>query len=366
MGIGAVMTLDAPVVQHATEPPEARGLRRDEVKLMVSHVGATRDDERDLEHLRFHELPRVLRPGDVLVVNTSGTLNASIDGERAFGMPIELHLSTPLTGGLWSVEVRERHPEGSKPLKLALTGEVLRLSGGGVASLVAPYPYHGDPFARSRLWAAMLELPLPVAGYLERYGDPIRYNYVRRAWPSSYYQTMFAKDPGSAEMPSAGRPFTPELVGRLAAEGVSIAPIVLHTGVSSLEDHEAPYEERYDVTRETADIVNAARGAGGRVIAVGTTVVRALETVVDDRGMVHPGRGWTDLVITADRPLGAVDGLLTGLHEPRATHLAIVNAIAARAGEKSVRFLERAYAAAFERGYLWHEFGDSHLLLAEH
>ena len=185
MGTSALMTIDVPTVRHASEPPEARGLRRDDVKLMVSHVGADRDDDRDLEHLRFHELPRALRPGDVIVVNTSGTLNASIDGERAFGMPIELHLSTPLPGGLWSVEVRERHPEGSKPLKVALTGDVLRLSGNGVASLVAPYPYRGDPFARSRLWAAMLQLPLPFAEYLERYGDPIRYNYAPRAWPSS-------------------------------------------------------------------------------------------------------------------------------------------------------------------------------------
>ena len=136
------------------------------------------------------------------------------------------------------------------------------------------------------------------------------------------YQTVFATEPGSAEMPSAARPFTPELVTRLVSSGVQIAPLLLHTGVASLEDHEPPYEEFFRVPPETADRVNAAKRAGRRVVAVGTTVVRALETVTDGRGTTSPGSGWTDLVITPDRPLRAVNGLITGLHEPRATHLA--------------------------------------------
>jgi S-adenosylmethionine:tRNA ribosyltransferase-isomerase len=357
------MTFDVPVARQASEPPEARGLRRDEVRLMVSRIGHDRGRGREIEHLRFHQLPSVLAPGDLLVANASGTINASIDGERAIGIPIELHLSTALPGGLWSVEVRERHPEGSKPLRVAMTGEVLGLAGNGRASLLAPYPYGGDPFAPSRLWTAALELPLPLSEYLDRYGDPIRYGYVPHAWPSSYYQTIFAAEPGSAEMPSAGRPFTAELVRALEANGIGVAPIVLHTGVSSLEDHEPPYEERYDVPGRTAELVNATHDTGGRVIAVGTTVVRALETVTDERGIAHPGRGWTDLVIAANRPMRAVDGILTGLHEPRATHLAILAAIAARGGEGRARLLDRAYDEALARGYLWHEFGDSHLLL---
>jgi S-adenosylmethionine:tRNA ribosyltransferase-isomerase len=351
------VTLDVASVRHATEPPEARGLRRDEVRLLVSEI------DENPRHVRFHHLPHILRRGDLLVVNASGTLNASIDGERTFGMPIELHLSTLLPGGLWSVEVRERHVDGSKPLRIAMAGEVLRLAGGGLASLVAPYPYTGDPFAGSRLWTAALELPLPLMDYLDLHGKPIRYGYVPRLWPASYYQTVFATEPGSAEMPSAGRPFTHEVVNALEREGIGIAPIVLHTGVSSLEDHEPPYEERYRVPTATAIRVNRTHDDGGRVIAVGTTVVRALETVTDERGVTHPGYGWTDLVITADRPLRSIDGLVTGFHEPSATHLSIVQAIASRDGARGARLLDRAYEEAIATGYLWHEFGDSHLVL---
>src|SRR6185295_18098209 len=162
--------------------------------------------------------------------------------------------------------------------------------------------------ARSRLWIAALRLPDAAPAYLDRHGFPIRYKYVPDRWPSSMYQTVFATEAGSAEMPSAGRPFTAELVTSLVSKGVQIAPLLLHTGVASLEDHEPPYEEYYRVPRQTAERVNAARRAGGRVIAVGTTVVRALETVTDDSGTTSAGEGWTDLVVTADRGLRSVTG----------------------------------------------------------
>lgn len=165
-------------------------------------------------------------------------------------------------------------------------------------------------------------------------------------------------------MPSAGRPFTAELVTRLVANGIHIVPLILHTGVASLEDHEPPYEEFFRVPGETADRVNAARTAGKRVIAVGTTVVRALETVTDQRGIVHPGHGWTDLVITSERSLGAVTGMITGFHEPHATHLAMIKQVLAAAGSHEPSLdLNRAYREAENAGYLWHEFGDSHLIL---
>ena len=230
--------------------------------------------------------------------------------------------------------------------------------------------------APSRLWMAALRVPGPVHSYLERHGFPIRYRYVTRPWPSSMYQTVFATEPGSAEMPSAGRPFTAELVTRLVSRGVEIAPLLLHTGVASLENHEPPYEEFYRVSPETAERVNAARRAGRRIVGVGTTVVRALETVTDERGLTHPGEGWTDLVIGSDRRVRSVNGLITGLHEPRATHLALLEQVTAAAsrsrtadGRISASFcgpchLERAYAEARQHGYLWHEFGDSHLILA--
>ncbi len=347
----------APAIQHATEPPEARGIRRDDVRLLVSHLDGR------MEHLRFHQLPAVLRSGDLLVVNASGTLNASMQAQRSFGMAVEVHLSTHLPGGLWSVEVRQADAAGSKPLRLALAGEVLSLPAGGRASLLAPYPFTGDLFARSRLWTAALDLPLPLTEYLDEHGAPIRYGYIPQPWPLSFYQTVFAVEPGSAEMPSAGRPFSHALVEALRASGVAIAPIVLHTGVSSLEDHEPPYEERFEVSRETAELVNATHDRRGRVIAVGTTVVRALESVTDDRGVTHPGRGWTDLIVTAERGVRAVDGLLTGFHEPDASHLSLVRAIPRRAGHRTSLLVDQAYAEAVEHGYLWHEFGDAHLIV---
>jgi len=232
--------------------------------------------------------------------------------------------------------------------------------------LLAPYPFTSIT-ARSRLWIAALQLPCPLVPYLESHGVPIRYGHVRRPWPASMYQTVFATEPGSAEMPSAGRPFTPELVTRLVSRGIEIAPVLLHTGVASLESHEPPFEEFYRVPRRTAERVTSARRAGQRVIAVGTTVVRALETVTDERRDTFPGEGWTNLVITPDRPLRSVTGLITGLHEPRATHLAMLERVASGiVGSVCGRcHLERAYTEARQHSYLWHEFGDSHLILAK-
>jgi S-adenosylmethionine:tRNA ribosyltransferase-isomerase len=251
----------------------------------------------------------------------------------------------------------------------------LRLPGNGRATLLAPYPLTGSIESASRLWMAALVVPDGVPAYLARFGFPIRYSYVKRSWPSSMYQTVFATDAGSAEMPSAGRPFTPELVTDLVKSGIQIAPLVLHTGVASLEDHEPPYEEFYRVSSQTAARVNAARREGHRIVAVGTTVVRALETVTDERGITSSGHGWTDLVITPERPLRIVNALITGLHEPHASHLTMLErAVEAAVGDPAgrgryaidgyaSRHLERAYREASEAGYLWHEFGDSHLIV---
>ncbi len=343
------LDFELPPALEAGEPPEARGLARDEVRLMVSHYS---DDQ--VQHARFRDLSRFLRPGDLLVVNTSGTLNAALPVERADGTAAALHLSTRLPAGLWSVELRRLVGATTAPCDDATRGEMLRLPGGATALLLAPYRRDGGP---ARLWVAELNLPGPLEPYLEEYGAPIRYSYVAQPWPSSYYQTIFASEPGSAEMPSAGRAFTPELVTRLVVKGVQLAPLLLHTGVASLESDEPPYVEFYRVPAETASAVNAARAAGRRVVAVGTTVVRALETVTDELGVAHPGGGWTDLVITPERGVRAVDGLLTGLHEPRASHLGMLAAIC------GLDHLRHTYAEALRHGYLWHEFGDLHLIL---
>ncbi|PWT85760.1 MAG: queuosine biosynthesis protein [Blastocatellia bacterium] len=356
---------------EATEPPEARGLKRDQVRLLVSNV-----DDDSIEHAHFYDLPRLLSAGDVLVVNTSGTLSAALPATSISGDAFELHLSTALPGGFWTVEVRQPGAVASLPYKGAQAGARFRLPAGGEATLLAPYPLVDGIGAPSRLWMTALQLPETLPAYLERFGIPIRYQYVTKRWPASMYQTIFATEPGSAEMPSAGRPFTHELVTTLVSRGIQIAPLVLHTGVASLESHEPPYEEFYRVPRDTADRVNAARQAGHRIVAVGTTVVRALETVTDDRRMTFPGQGWTDIVVSPERPVRSVDALITGLHEPQASHLMMLEQVVAagkrqqdqRLGDEGVdrraaRHLASAYAAARSSGYLWHEFGDSHLLI---
>jgi S-adenosylmethionine:tRNA ribosyltransferase-isomerase len=238
-------------------------------------------------------------------------------------------------------------PRGRPPA----TSEVLTLPGGATATLLTPYR------DSHRLWIARLDIDQPIADYLRRWGRPIRYPYVPRQFPLSAYQTVFARLEGSAEMPSAGRAFTRPMLACLRARGVGIARLVLHTGVASLESHEKPYEEWYEVPQRTAELVRESKQRGGRVIAVGTTVVRALESSVDANGEVVGSRGWTDLVITPERGVHVVDGLLTGLHEPRASHLSMLEAIAGR------ETIEQAYAVALDREYLWHEFGDVHLIL---
>jgi S-adenosylmethionine:tRNA ribosyltransferase-isomerase len=327
----------------AAEPPEARGIARDAVRLMVARAGAP------LVHARFHDLPAHLRPGDLVVVNESATIPAALDARRANGTALTLHLSTPEPhGGVrWVVELRR---DGAR-FRGARAGERLALSGGGFAELVAPYLSPG------RLWIAALDLPDALPDYLAAHGRPIRYAHQPRPRPLADHQTMFAAVPGSAEMPSAGRPFTPRVVQELAARGIGLAAIVLHTGVSSQERGERPYPERFAVGAATAARVNETHRRGGRVIAVGTTVARALESAEAPDGTVAAAVGWTSLTITPECGVRAIDGLITGWHEPEASHVLLLEAVAGRA------LVEQSYAAAVALRYHRHEFGDSHLLL---
>jgi S-adenosylmethionine:tRNA ribosyltransferase-isomerase len=343
----SALAFELPPALEASEPPEARGLRRDEVRLMVA-----RNAEGVIEDATFARLAEFLRPGDVVVVNTSATLPAAIAARRADGSPLRVHVATAaphLPEGWWVLELRSA--DGAHPLGSGRAGERLELAGGAIAELVAPYA------SGARLMLARLELDELLVGYLKRHGEPIRYGYVPERWPVSAYQTVYANQPGSAEMPSAGRPFTAELLAELVSHGVLIAPILLHTGVSSPEGHEPPYPEYYEVPAPTATLVERVREWGGRVVAVGTTVVRALETVATPEGKIEPGSGWTNLVVKPERGLWTVDALLTGWHEPRASHLQLLGAVA------DAELLSSCYRRALERGYLWHEFGDSHLLL---
>jgi S-adenosylmethionine:tRNA ribosyltransferase-isomerase len=339
------IVFDLPRELEAHEPPEARGMARDDVRLLVSRLGAAP------VHAGFRDLPEILEPGDLLVINTSATLPASVDAIRPDGSVVELHLSTPLPAGLWVVELRRPAHPGTLPFRDDVTGETLALPGGARVELLARYPHSG------RLWVAVLHLPDDLRAYLAVHGRPIRYGHVDRDWPLSAYQTVYANEAGSAEMPSAGRAFTAELITALVARGIGITPVVLHAGVGSLETGELPAPEPFRVPATTAQRVNATRTNGGRVVAVGTTVVRALETVADVGGLAHPGEGWTEVIITAERGIRVVDGLLTGWHEPAASHLLMLEAVAGR------QMLDDADRAALAGGYLWHEFGDLHLLL---
>jgi S-adenosylmethionine:tRNA ribosyltransferase-isomerase len=344
--LAAPSSFELPGELIADTPAEARGLARDEVRMLVAQRSSGA-----LVDTTFRRLPDFLDPGDLLVVNTSATVPAAVatEDDRI------VHFSTRLPdgdGGEWIVELRRPCRAGTVPDGDARPGDVVALEGGGALELVRHFPDDGPP----RLWVASPRLPLPVLEYLARHGSPIRYRCTELGWPIDAYQTAFAVDPGSAEMPSAARGFTPELVTRLVTKGVGIAPITLHTGVSSQEAYEPPYAEWYRVPVATAERVDATHDAGHGVIAVGTTATRAIESVADHRGRVHPGEAWTELVITPERGVRAVDGLLTGWHEPEASHLQLLEAVAGR------EILDQSYAAALELGYRWHEFGDLHLV----
>ena len=346
---------DLPATREATSPPEARGLARDEVRLLVARAPG------DITHTRFTHLADHLEPGDLLVVNDSATLPAAVNGLHGDGddRSLTVHFSGPLPGDgdfpVWVVELRSG-PRADGPITDAVAGEHARLPSGARLTLLGSYP--DGRRTSDRLWAAHLDhANADVPSYLSAHGRPITYSYVDRAWPLADYQTVFATKPGSAEMPSAARPFTPAVLRDLVRRGVFVATVTLHTGVSSPEAGEPPIPERYDVPAATADLVNLTRSRGRRVVAVGTTVTRALETVASPDGVVVAGSGVTDLVLGPDRPARVVNGLVTGWHAPGASHLSLLEAVA---GSELVSV---AYDEAIKQGYLWHEFGDSCMLL---
>lgn len=333
----AAIPEQTPRLLEAVAPPERRGIARDEVRMLVTDRAS-----RTHAHTRFFELPTLLRAGDVLLVNDSATLPAAIAAQRKNGEILQLHVATMIDARLWTAE----------PRGIVISGEELRLPGGASAVMLAPVePEH------PRLWYARFTLPLAMEAYLARYGEPIRYGYVTRRFPLSDYQTIFAKKPGSAEMPSAARPFSPRVVALLHERGVEIAAVTLHCGVASFEAPERPATERFMVSQEAAQAVNRARRGGGRIIAAGTTPLRALESAINEDGSIIASSGWTDLVITAQRRPRAVDALLTGFHDAAATHQWILQAFL------DSELLADAYARAAQRGYHQHEFGDVHLIL---
>jgi S-adenosylmethionine:tRNA ribosyltransferase-isomerase len=340
-----VLDFDLPPGLEASVPPEEQGLMRDQVRLMVGHR-ANGDIVDDV----FASLPGYLRSGDALVINTSATIPAALRATTSDHQEVLVHLSTRLEEGLWTVEIREPAGFGSLPGP-DLDPQLLSLPGDGEVRLLS------HPDYSNRLWVAEVRVPGDLNAFLAEHGRPIRYRYAAAPWSLDAYQTVYANEPGSVEMPSAGRPFTTELLASLVADGVVVLPVVLHAGVASLELGEKPAPEQRRVPAGTASAINALRADGGRVIAVGTTVTRALESAADEDGTVRPAEGLTDLVIGPDRPTRVVDGLITGWHEPKASHLELVEALA------GFSLAARMYERALSRGYLWHEFGDSCLIL---
>ncbi|MEV3969717.1 S-adenosylmethionine:tRNA ribosyltransferase-isomerase [Streptomyces sp. NPDC050698] len=344
------LAVRVPEELSARVPVEQRGpgLERDAVRMLVSR-GA------EVAHHTFTELPLLLRAGDLLVINTSPTLAAAVDGRTGHARVV-VHFSTRGDDGRWAVELREPDGRGTTRARAGgPAGSQVCLPGGVRLVLEEPLSGRGE-----RLWWARVSGP-GIPELLREHGRPIRYAYTERDQPLSAYQTVFAlpsvDGTGSAEMPSAARPFTARLVAELVSRGVQFAPVTLHTGVASAEAHEPPYPERFAVPGASARLINAARAGGGRVVAVGTTAVRAVESAAGADGAVRACAGWTDLVVTPERGVRVVDGLLTGLHEPEASHLLMLEAVAGRVA------IERGYEAALQGRYLWHEFGDVHLVL---
>lgn len=357
MDLAPLTRFEPPGDLTAPAPAEARGTARDAVRLLVADGDRAR-------HVLFRDLADQLDPGDLVVVNASQTVAGEADavigaGGRRRG--VVLHVAMDLRDGTWVVELRSA-PDGARALLDAKPGQVISLADDPATTLrlVAPYPHEGSSptGTGNRLWRAEHHGRESLRGVMDRIGRPIAYGYLDRRYDLADYQTIFGTTPGSAEMPSAARPFTPEVVTRLVSRGVAVAPVVLHTGVSSQEAGEAPQPEWFEVGEATAQLVNATRARGGRVVAVGTTVTRALESAVIPGGsLVVADQGWTDRVVTREAPPRVVDGLVTGWHDPQASHLLLVEAIA------GPQLAQRAYDAAVEHRYHWHEFGDAGLFL---
>ena len=334
-----------PGLAPATAPIESTGRSRDDVSLLVSGSSPPIDT-------RFRRIGEYLNPGDVLVVNSSPTEPAALWG-RLDGERVGVHIAGPgRSRDQWVIELRRVDRSG--PILEAKPRDLIGVEDGTLA-LLGPA---GGVESGVRLWNAGWTGRRDLTDVVRTNGRPIRYSYVPDGWPIDSYRTMFEvarREFSSAEMASAARPFTRRVTGNLRRLGIEVVPITLHTGVSSPEQHEGPMPERFEVGPSAAATINRARARGNRIVAVGTTSTRAVESAVDGTG-VSPIRGWTDLVLSSHRPATVVDALVTGWHPPEASHLDLLEAVA---GPEAV---SRAYVCARELGYRSHEFGDSCLL----
>lgn len=343
----SIIQFDLPNHLACPTPTEERNLARDQVRLLVTGRSGP------FEHTTFDQLPSYLHKGDVLVVNTSATIASALPVSLPDGSQGRLHLSTKLNEGKWLIEIRQITGDKTIRWKQGEQGMVFQLPSVATVTLKQKF-YKNEQWLH--LWIADFKTFRPIQEWLAENAGPIQYEKLDRQYPLSYYQTFFSFHPGSSEMPSAGRAFTPELVERILRKGVVLAPVILHTGVSSLEENETPYPEYMEINPVSAAIINTAKSQGRRILAVGTTCVRAVETAVNSNGVVMPYSGNTELFIDKNYTMKMVDGLLTGFHEPRASHLNMLQSIG------GFEQIESAYQVAIKAGYYWHQFGDLHLI----
>ncbi len=329
-------------------PTELRGIARDEVGLLVTTGSGA------VEHTRFRNLSDYLLPGDVLVVNQSATLPAAFSISLPGGLEGRVHFSTPVSENEWLAEIRQ--VKGNRTIRWNEGRENMIIPLPGATGIQLIRKFYQDR-SLIHLWVVRFNSHQDMRSYMHEFGAPIQYENLNRTYPLDYYQTHFSLYPGSAEMPSAARGFTPRLMKELKKKNILLAPILLHTGVSSLEENEPPYPEFFRIDSQAARTINRARCSGRRIIAVGTTSMRAIESTADDQGCVIPMQGHTNLYIKPGYRPRAVNGLLTGFHEPKASHLYMLQAIA------GLEHLELAYSHALDQEYYWHQFGDLHLIL---
>jgi S-adenosylmethionine:tRNA ribosyltransferase-isomerase len=324
----------------ATQP----SLPRDHARLLVLQRG-----DRSLAHRRVDELPELLHPGDLLVVNNTKVMAARVAGrKRPSGAEVEILFVKDLGDAVWEVLIKGTF----RP------GQILEMGAEAVAVVVE----------RNAIRTTVrVESPIPVSEWLQRHGRMPLPPYIKRAptdQDRAWYQTMFAQHEGAIAAPTAGLHFTSDLLARLRQRGVELRAVTLHVGVGTfkpvtvdqIEDHRMA-AEWVEVGVETVRAIEQARATGRRIVAVGTTVVRALETAARADGQIRPYQGETDLFMTPGFSFKAVDALLTNFHLPRTTLLMLVSALA------GTEFLRQAYAEAVRERYRFYSYGDAMLIL---
>lgn len=347
------------MTMQAAKYPRAR---RDDVRLLIVDASSGAFSEK-----KAADLPNYLSVGDLLVVNDAATLPASLLGQDAQGQPIELRLCGPAEGerfsavvfgaGDWRIPTEHRAPPkdlqlGARLILAAdLSAQVTAISPLSPRLIEMEFNLHG-----AALWAA-----------LYRKGRPVQYSYLQDDLNLWSVQTVYGARPWAAEMPSAGRPLTWQTLLALRQKGIELCWITHAAGLSStgdpVLDRALPLPERYDIPQTTVAAIARARRRQGRIIAVGTTVVRALEGAARNAqvagaapGTLTAGSARTDLLLDAHTRLQVVDALLSGLHGPKESHFRLLSAFAPAA------FLSAAWEHAIQQGYLCHEFGDLCLL----